>query len=432
MKSVSALAMLLVVLAAAPSGQAPLPRLEACGRFFCRADTGAVADYREVSAFALYARWLAGERAHVTGYARAMRAEGVTALRVILTLGGPFWDARGLHVGPDLGERFYGELPGFVDAIGREGLYVRLTLIGALEPLGGSVPDRGGHYTRAVDGRARAMAARVVGLTSSRAHVLYEVANEWDHIGMAGADDEVVGLGRLIAAAAPGSLLNLSNTSGAIAGETTWARPPADFVDVHLPRRRGQEGFAWLVDVADLPVVSRPRMPVLSGEPINFGTSGVGGADDHEPSPAVACAYGAVSRVAQFYTTFHYDGGLWADLPDETTMTALRAWQRCLEAIPFALVGPGTERCDARDACTPLSADARAAAADQPLATRKDRPLHLIGRTGPGGYVGVSLREPAGWDGRAHLAPGMEVEELARVEYAGWGTVIRLITQMPR
>jgi hypothetical protein len=271
------------------------------------------------------------------------------------------------------------------------------------------------------------MTRRVVGLTSSRHHVLYEVANEWDHIGMADSGEAVLDLGRLVAAAAPQSLLNLTNTSGAIAGETTWARAPADFVDVHVPRHRGAEGFAWVGDVAALPVIAQTRMPVLSGEPINFGTSGVGGSGDHETSTAVACAYGAVSRIAQFYTTFHFDGGLWADLPDETTLATLRAWQRCLDAIPFDLVGPGTARCDAGEPCAPLSPDARAALADLPRATRRDRPLRVVGRTGPGGYVGVSLREPPGWDGRAHLAPGMHVEELVRVEHDGWATVVRRI-----
>jgi len=410
-------------LSPAPAPGATLPRLDACGRFFCRTDTGAVTDYREASAFALYSRWLKGESDAVTQFARGMRAEGVTSLRVLLTLGGSFWDDAGFHLGPDLGERFYDGLGPFVDALGREGMYVRLTFIGALEPLGGTVPDRGDHYTPAVHARARVFVARVVELTSTRPHVLFEIANEWDHIGMANSADRIVELGQLVKALAPESLLNLTNTSAGFGGHSTWAREPADFVDSHLARDTNLDGFAWLLDVGALPVVSQERMPYLSGEPINFGSSGVGGGADHERSTAVACAYGAVSRIAQFYTTFHYDDGLWAKLPDETTMATLSAWRRCLDAVPFEMVGPGTRACDGTAECSPWTAEAL------PASTVAEPgypgPLRVVGRVGPAGYIGVSLREPAGRRHEGLVKPGRVVDEVLRVEHDGWATVIR-------
>ncbi|MGE3275958.1 MAG: hypothetical protein AB7O67_12650 [Vicinamibacterales bacterium] len=425
-------ALLLLLLAApvrtaAAADDTPPPRLDVCGRFFCDAQTGAVKDYREVSAFALYARWLKGEEAHVRRYAAAMRREGVTALRVMLTLGGPFWDRRGFHVGPDAGERFYQELPRFVDALGHEGLYVRLTLIAAIEPLGATVPDRSDHFTAATAAAAETMVRRVAPLVGGRSHVLFEIANEWNHIGMADSAEAVVRLGRIVAETAPAALLNLTNTSAAIAGQTTWARPPADYVDTHLPRDKGAGGFTWLAASLDLPVIRQELMPVLSGEPINFGSRGVGGTDDHESSPAVACAYGAVSRLARFYTTFHYDDGLWADLPDAPTLDLLRAWQRCLDAVPFDAIAPGTTRCDDLAPCGPWAEEARPLAAARAAAGDRAWPLRIVGRQGPDGYVAVSLREPRAWDGRPYLVDGARVEELARVEQGPWATVIRRI-----
>jgi hypothetical protein len=391
--------------------------LRRLGNRFFTADGHTPFDYREISAFALYRRWLNGE--NLDAYCAYLRGFKVNVVRVILTLSGGWWEARGTNCGPSI-PGFYERLTEFTSYLAQQGLYVRYCLIGGLEEFGVNPPNRGSHYTRDCHHRIMEFVRRVVGSLASAPNVVWEVMNEFNQIGASNAEGEIVEIARLIKSMAP-HLVNLSNMNGPTADDPDFVRSPADFVDSHLERRRGIAGFEWVKRSSESPVVDQDDMPFLSGEPINFGSPAPGkrDGDDNEPSTAVAFAYGATSRCKKYYCNFHYEGGLDAVLPDAVTEACLGAWTRGLDAIPTGFNGGW---CNGHHGCAPFRSDIYPSHSDN-----EDRwrgPIRIFGLSGGDGYIGVSIREPAhGYE--PPLKSGRNVREIARETYGDWCSVVR-------
>jgi hypothetical protein len=388
-----------------------LSLLRVAGRYF--ANDAGLFDYRELSAFGAYARYLQGRHDQLSQLASVSRVHKVTSWRVILTLSGDFWQNIGTPCGPSIAG-FYDHLVPFTRWCASQGLYVRYCLIGGIEEFGGNPVDRRDDFRAPVRERAYAYLRRVVTTLAGEPNVLWNVANEWNQIGLRDSFDHVVEMGRIVKSIAPQHILNLSETNGPIADDPMWVREPADFVDAHLDRRIGMAGFEWVKRSSESGVVDNGKMPFLSGEPINFGTPAPGRPDDCERSPAVAFCYGATSRVKRYLTNFHYHGGLTADVPDGDTQACLDGWRRGLDAIPMGFPGGW---CNGHHGCSPWEID------NFPTSDSVDGhrgPVRIFGLSGSDGYIGVSVREVSGHRPRARR----DVQEVDRIEHGGFASAV--------
>ena len=302
-------------------------------------------DYREVSAFSLLSRLLAGETDYVREYLAAMRGYGFTVVRVILTLDGDYWVGgnplgRSFRCAPDMPGYWQG-LDRLADLTAEAGLYLRAVFVGAVEPFGGVWhSDRRDVWSGSVRERGEAFVVEAAQRLAGRVHVIGELANEPGQIGMRESFDELIALGRKVKAVAPLMLLGGGAVDGPNDNDTRLCVQPFDYVDAHIERRMGVGGFEWVkrsgeyatIDAEHQPV----KMPFISGEPVNFGEWR---ADDRngdvERSPSVAFAYGGVSRARQYNTCFHYDGGLWTTMPELATVESIRAYMAALDAFPM-------------------------------------------------------------------------------------------------
>jgi hypothetical protein len=429
----------------APSGGDAAPtlgplRVDGTARWFAAGATRV--DYRELSAFSLYSRWLLGQQSHVNTWSARARTHDVSALRVLLTLGGPYWESQpaawfghGLSSGPHL-PGFYEQLVPFVRAMAAQGLRVRLVLLGDLHMF--VPPERHGDLAARRDAldeatreRIRAYVRRVVTTLAGEPTVIWEVANEYGNIGMSESEAFVAELGALVKSLDPDALINFSASLDQRTAPTQWLRAPADFVSAHVDRDRGLDGYAWLRGLERAPALvaaHQPRrMPYLSGEPLNFGDDRRDGrTGDVEPSAAVAFAYGAASRVLQFNTTFHHDDGLWTSGWGERTDRAMAAWRQGLDAIPMLDGSPRAAGDDAspwRPEVVPPRTGDEAAVAQHVEAGRG--PTALFGNGAYSVVVGVKT----GWQYDAALRAGRGGRVVARVADGTRETLV--VTETP-
>lgn len=296
-------------------------------------------DWREVSAFSLLSRLLAGEDAYVQQWLTRRRAEGFTVTRVFLTLDGDYWTrsplgGRSFRCAPDM-PWYWTILDRLVQLHADAGLYVRVVFLGALEPFGGVWhPDRRDVFAGAVRERAEAFVVEAAQRLGRHAHVIGELANEPTEIGMreAWANGALVALGRKCKAVAPDMLLCLGENNDA-----AGVAAPADFADAHMDRSRGVEGWEWIKRSGEHPTADQPVMPFVAGEPINFGEDRADGrTGDVERQPAVAFGAAAVGRARRWAgQCFHYDGGLWTTEPTPETLACIRAWHEGMDAFPM-------------------------------------------------------------------------------------------------
>lgn len=302
-------------------------------------------DYREVSAFSLQSRMLRGEsESHVRPLLKLWRSEHLTATRVLATLGGDYWDQHtpvgySLRSCPDM-PGYTEQLDALIDLHAQEGLYVRLTLFGALECFGGVWDPiaRRDIYQGDVKRRAEAFAVATAAHLANRDNVLLELANEPAAIGMQASSQALADLGCRVKAVAPRLLLNAGDISGM--DPAAFFGRCFDFVDEHLPRNSEMRFLAGVKRMGEN--ISRDldgfggTKPAVSGEPFNMGELRVDGRNgDVATSPIAAYAYGAVMRARQILPNFHFDGGLWTTWPKPETLASLRAFTRALDAFPM-------------------------------------------------------------------------------------------------
>lgn len=299
-------------------------------------------DWREISAFSLLSRLLRGEADHVRHYLRTVRGYGFTVARVLLTLDGDYW--REFRSAPDMAG-YWERLDELVRIAGEEGIYLRLVMIGAIEPFGGVWhPDRRDVWTGDVQQRGEAFILEVAARYAASPVVIYEFANEPLQIGLRDSFDTLIAMGPRVKAVAPHVLLTAGAADGASDNRTDFAVQPFDFIDAHIERRMAVGGMEWVKRSGEYAPIDQEavskRMPFVSGEPVNFGESRRDGHNgDVERSPSVAFAYAGVSRARQYNTTFHYDGGLWTTLPTDETLRHIRAYHTALDAFPMMTCG---------------------------------------------------------------------------------------------
>lgn len=335
---------------ALPPPGAALPSLRVSGSGHWFATDAGLFDYREVTFFAAQSRMLRGEgESAVRPVLRAYRAIGFTATRVLLTLGGDYWTnpnspggaahAIGYSLASDPAMPGYWEqLDALVAMHAAEGLYVRLTIFGALEPFGyvwDPIRRQDGFHGE-VQRKGTEFALAVAQRYANASNVLLELANEPVGIGFKDSSEKLRRLGCDVQAIAPTRLLTAGDINDMVF-EAFFDRC-FDFVDRHVDRTPDLEFFAAMKRMGeDAYRDAQPRIvPAVSGEPVNFGESRLDGrTGDVATSPAVAYAYGAVTRSRQILPNFHYDGGLYSTMPKPETVVLMRAFHQALNAFPM-------------------------------------------------------------------------------------------------
>lgn len=326
-----------------PSTSKPLKISD--GRRWFKTDDG-LFDWREVSAFSLQSRMQRGEDSQVRALLKEYRALGFTVTRVMLTLGGDYWEGRAgsplnysLRSCPDDG-RFWTNLDKLLNMHVEEGMRTRLVIFGALECFGGvwDPQARRDIYQGEVKRKAEDFAIQLVTRLrdQNRTHVQLELANEPAAIGMRDSSRALRDLGRRVKAIWPQVILNLGDSNGMAFADLFDGA--FDAVDRHVDRnnglrfieadkRMGEDGYRD----------DQPRaIPAISGEPKNMGELRLDGRNGDVATHAIsAYSYAAVTRSRQILPNFHYDGGLWTTPIKPETVVAMKAYHRALNAFPM-------------------------------------------------------------------------------------------------
>ncbi|MCC7043429.1 MAG: hypothetical protein IT183_06185 [Acidobacteria bacterium] len=343
-----------------------------------RTSDGAALDYREASFFMVLARWLGqngGSPQQMIDAFRAWRGMGINTLRGFVSIGHPdFWQSRGWLLTPRT-PGIYKALHDCTVAAAAEGIRMRWTLLADTGDVFRDTSDVRGHVIACMDA--------LRGLPC-----IIEVCNEPTMNGY-GSDWAVV-LADLARSLDESAIVALGPEHGATGHLATADRAPADVVFFHAERRTGESGFEWLRRLGEYGVVRDGKRPVLSGEPINAGDEGAPG--DYQNDPAIWFCYGALSRMVPshgYAPTFHYHGGLWADLPNQATRRCLDAFIAGCNAVPLSVREWAWT--NGHHGESPWRGY------DQTDPPSDNRPSRIYGRRSGGTYWGVSIREPKGW-----------------------------------
>ena len=161
-------------------------------------------------------------------------------------------------------------------------------------------------------------------LAADHENAILEIANEpWHPTQKASLHDPGVvrRLADLVPPAVPVALGSAERDDGYAAG---------DFVTWHSPRGGGSDGWQHVLELADgAGRVARWGRAVVSDEPIGAGPVLVAGRRDDTPARFGAAA--VVTRLAGLSATFHYEGGLRAEIPAGPELACFTAWRSGLD-----------------------------------------------------------------------------------------------------
>lgn len=391
-------------------------------RFFHTPD-GAVVDYRESTAMGLYRLWLDDDRTRVDALLSYFKRRKINAIRPLFNLTSDYWmnlHRQNSHV--DDGDYWWGQLVPFINHVASFGIYTRCCLFGGIERFVGHQLD----WARRPDvvsdhpdviAKMHAYTEQFVGTTRDLPSVLYEVANEPSQIGF-GYDSSVVRqLGERIKTLAPHRVMNF----GAACDEDNlyYCTAPADIFDEHLRRMDDWDYLASCKRLIEQYGVDQKQMPFISGEWMNLGNVTRPGRSnaDGTPSTATALCSSAMLRLKRAIPAFHAHCLLMCDVPDPATDAALVAWSTGLDLIPMMFPGSG---CNGHwTHCSPFDQDIFPSHDSQH--DTWDGPIRIFGLNGADGYLGVSIREPAGHNLIADRRP---IETVHLEQWGKWQTRI--------
>lgn len=296
-------------------------------------DQGELADWREVSAFSLLGQVIYEDLGSAGTFIDTWRDLGYNGFRVAASF---TLYPRG-QVDPERTPGYWEAVHSLTRLAAEKNVRIRWVIFMASEPWGGVWhPDRRDIWSGSVRDGGNAFARRFVSEIRDYPNVILEIANEPAEIGMRDSFDELIDLGREIKNIAPGQLLAAG--SPAHEGDQRFTRRPFDYLDSHLPREYvAHESWGSTKRKTDHPQVQphdQPTpMPFSEGEPTNFDGP-IPGRSDYDQSTASAFCAAAVSRLTSSYMTFHYDGGIYGQLPSPQVQELARAFVRGLEAVP--------------------------------------------------------------------------------------------------
>lgn len=375
-------------------------------------------DYRESTAMGIYRLWLDGEIDKIDGLFSYFKSRKINAIRPLFNLNSDYWRDMGRSNSHLEGDVFWGQLVPFIKYAESYGLYTRLCLFGGVEAFVGHELDWRRRPdvvsgNRSVIDKMHVYLDQFVGTTRDLP-VLYEIANEPSHIGF-GTDSEVIlDLGQHCKSLAPDRLMNF----GAATNEDSlfYCKNPADFFDEHLPRKGEYDYQISIKRLIEQPCTDQKQMPFISGEWMNLGSNG------QTDSTATAFASTAMLRVKRAIPSFHAHCLLKCDVPDLTTDACLMAWNLGLDLIPIDFPGQGI---NGHWSVSPF--DKSIFPPSEEETDSHQGPMRIYGLDGPAGYIGISIREPAGYDLRGDERP---IETIHLERWGDWQT--RIVKAGPR
>lgn len=259
--------------------------------------------WKGYSAFSLFHDALDPARAATSaGVVDYFGARGCTVPRVFLTQAGNPFEANGFRLYPPERSNFFTVLPQFVEYLNARGQIPELVIFAAFVEIWGTDFEAMREFVRQV---ARAL------LPYRGAFV--QIANEWNQIGFTAAS-QLVTLGNDYRAIDPTRPLTLSAPNGPGDQDTSPnVAPPASYFTAHVDRVVTPNRFDWIIRHFGHPTMANGRVPAVSDEPINAGYAF--GRTDNEPDPQYWYAFGAMGQLMGWSGTFHYDGGLFNQIP---------------------------------------------------------------------------------------------------------------------
>lgn len=244
----------------------------------------------------------------------SMAGYGITVPRIICSLAGPFWENKGFELYPSRHSNFLTTLAQLVAHCNTLGMMPEIVIFGSL-PVDWAGP--GGSYDmNLLKAHTRAVATTLLPYRGC----FIEIANEWDAIGFT-SGNHVRTLADEYLSVDPARILACSSATGDSDTYTGYLQPPSVYVTIH---NRRDPAPGWVVNHYGNPTVSNGVRPVVSDEPVNAGPALFG---VHEDDPQYWYAYAAMSRLMGFSTTFHYEGGLFDELPNGITQQCLLWWK---------------------------------------------------------------------------------------------------------
>lgn len=244
----------------------------------------------------------------------SMAGYGITVPRIICSLAGPFWEDKGFELYPSRHTDFFTTVGKLVEYCNTKGMMPEIVIFGSL-PVDWAGPG-GGYDMNLLKAHTRNFATALLPYRGC----FVEIANEWDAIGFT-SGNHVRTLADEYLSVDPSRILACSSATGDSDNYTGYLQPPSVYLTIH---NRRDPAPGWVVNHYGNPTVSNGVRPVVSDEPVNAGPALFG---VHEDDPQYWYAYAAMSRLMGFSTTFHYEGGLFDELPSGITQQCLLWWK---------------------------------------------------------------------------------------------------------
>ena len=164
-------------------------------------------------------------------------------------------------------------------------------------------------------------------ITGRHPNAVLEIANEPVHRTQrreVHSPETLRKLAALVPSEVPVSLGSIETGEGfAVGSYVTW----------HVPRNTDPGGWGHVLAIADgVRFVREFKKPVISDEPIGAASAFIAGRRDNDPARFRAAAL--LTRLAGLGATFHYDGGLQAQIPRGRELECLDAWSEAWRLLP--------------------------------------------------------------------------------------------------
>lgn len=251
------------------------------------------------------------------------QAQKATVPRVFLTIAGnPFGDA-GIRLYPTERnpETYFGVLRQMIRYLNDRGMMPELVIFGAFVEIWGQDQNA----LNAMVAFTQDVARQLI----NERGAFIQIANEWNQIGFT-HPSQLVTLANAYLAIDPNRpvTLSASNGPGDLLGDTHIE--PAKYLTVHSDRVQTPRPYEWVIRHFFNPWMMQTSRPAVSDEPINAGPAAFGA---YDADPQNWYAFGWFSRLLQWSTTFHYEGGLFGNVPVGETYDCLVAWSRALNDL---------------------------------------------------------------------------------------------------
>jgi hypothetical protein len=169
------------------------------------------------------------------------------------------------------------------------------------------------------------------------ANALLELANEPVHPSQAPA----IGKPSVLKALAARVPADVPVSLGSVEGDEGFAQ--GDYVTWHAPRASSEDGWGWVLRLPQgAELIAKFGKPVISDEPIGAAAAFEPGRRDNVPARFRAA--GLLTRLVGMGSTFHYNGGLEAAIPDGVELACFDAWNEAWTLLPDDVERTGTFR----------------------------------------------------------------------------------------